>query len=551
MTSPSKARVEDPSSHVRQQADRRQLLLRGGRAVAAGFGASIAAWADLVAAAAAATAAPDAAKAAAAAPAQAVGTSSSCVAGLFSSARDSPYGPIAPVNDLSTGLPLIELPAGFFYRSHGWAGDVMSDGQRTPRAHDGMGLVRARKVGGADEFVLVRNHELAAAAQADQMIGAGLDRVAQYDRGQIGQQYRAGGTTNLVWRDGRFTESWASLGGLQSPCAGGSTAWGSWLSNEEVRSAAASSTGKKHGYVFEVAADAGRSEQAAPGAGQPIVGMGRMAHEACAFDPDTGFWYLTEDNYNANTLYRFRPQKVQGGLGSLHGGGRLQGLAVRGQANVDLRDPKLCQEFSCAWVDVADPDIDGAALSTHFAGQVSASGPYLQAYSRGAAAFGATEGCWVAGGVVWFTDKLVSLEPARAGRIWMLHLASMTLKAVFVSNSVQVGNSPDNLCVSPRGGVLFCEDGTSNGPGDSTPGQPQQLKVLHPSGQASTFARHHFNFTRAQLDAVGKTGAAAGDQRRTEWAGAVFSPDGQVLFVNLYSPGMTLAITGPWHKGSL
>ncbi len=539
MTNPPRAQADNAGADASLHADRRRLLVHGGRAVAAGLGACVAAWADRVAAATAA-------------PAAASGTSSSCVAGLVSSARDSPYGPTAPVSDLSTGLALIELPAGFSYRSHGWAGDVMSDGQRTPRAHDGMGLVRARKVGGVDEFVLVRNHELAAVPQVEQMIGAGLDKVPQYDRGQIGQQYRAGGTTNLVWRDGRFTDSWASLGGLQSPCAGGSTAWGSWLANEEVRDAVASSTGKKHGYVFEVAADAGRAEQAAPGAGQPIVAMGRMAHEASAFDPATGYWYLTEDNYNANTLYRFRPHKVQGGLGSLHGGGQLQGLAVRGKANVDLRDPKLCQEFSCEWVDVADPDIDGAALSTHFAGRVAASGPYLQAYSRGAAAFGATEGCWVAGGVVWFTDKLVSLDPARAGRIWTLHLASMTLKAVFVSNSVQVGNSPDNLCVSPRGGVLFCEDGLQGtGPGDLLGGSVQHLKVLHPSGQASIFASHHFNFTRAQLDAVGKTGAAAGDQRRTEWAGAVFSPDGQVLFVNLYTPGMTLAITGPWQQGPL
>jgi tRNA-specific 2-thiouridylase len=44
------------------------------------------------------------------------------------------------------------------------------------------------------------------------------------------------------------------------------------------------------------------------------------------------------------------------------------------------------------------------------------------------------------------------MPTARAGRIWALHLASMTLKAIFVSNSLQVGNSPDNLCVSPRGG---------------------------------------------------------------------------------------------------
>jgi secreted PhoX family phosphatase len=34
----------------------------------------------------------------------------------------------------------------------------------------------------------------------------------------------------------------------------------------------------------------------------------------------------------------------------------------------------------------------------------------------------------------------------------------------------------------------------------------------------------------------------------SELAGATFSPDGSTLFVNIQSPGMTLAITGPWQS---
>jgi secreted PhoX family phosphatase len=33
---------------------------------------------------------------------------------------------------------------------------------------------------------------------------------------------------------------------------------------------------------------------------------------------------------------------------------------------------------------------------------------------------------------------------------------------------------------------------------------------------------------------------------QTELAGACFSPDGKTLFVNVYAPTKTLAITGPW-----
>ena len=54
----------------------------------------------------------------------------------------SPYGPISPKIDESTGLPLIMLPDGFRYWSLSWTGDMMSDGVRVPepaRRHGGSG----------------------------------------------------------------------------------------------------------------------------------------------------------------------------------------------------------------------------------------------------------------------------------------------------------------------------------------------------------------------------------------------------------------------------
>jgi secreted PhoX family phosphatase len=322
------------------------------------------------------------------------------------------------------------------------------------------------------------------------------------------------------------------------------------LSNEEIRSNAVSSTGKKHGYIFEVPADPG----ATPTNPDPIVDMGRMAHEASAIDPDTGVWYLTEDQGNANTLYRFLPNNADGGLNSLHAGGRLQGLKVKGVANADLRFPTLCQEFEVEWVDITNPDLDGAPIAVAGVGAaVSASGPYLQAYANGAAIFGANEGCWVASGTVYFTDKQVNANPLRAGRIWALDIASNMLKAIFVSNDITVGNSPDNLCVSPRGGVLFNEDGSGTGlnaNGQTITVPAQRLMALRADGNSYEFAAHNYNFTAAQVAAVGKPNAPTGNQRNSEWAGSCFSPDGRVMFVNLYT-GVTLAISGPWAKGTL
>ena len=501
---------------------RRSVLLGSGAAVAAAFGGPMAALASRVAQAA----------------------TPNCAAATSSVLLDSPYGPTAPANDLSTGLPLIEVPPGFSYKSYGWRGDVMSDGLPTPAAHDGMGVVVSRRVGRSQEIILVRNHEQSTSGNGADIVGAARANVAKYDVGVSGSSYQIGGTTNLVWRDGNWVGSYASLGGVHRPCAGGASNWGSWLSNEEILSNSVSSTGRKHGYVFEVRADT-TLIAANP---DPIVAMGRMAHEASALDTATGYWYLTEDQGNANTLYRFRPSNAGGGLNSLHAGGTLQGLKVRSAANADLRLPMLCQEFDCEWVDIADPDLDGATLSS-VVGNVNASGPYRQAYANGAAIFGANECCWVASGVVFFTDKQVTVSPARAGRIWALDLQSQVLKAIFVSNDRTVGNSTDNLCVSPRGGVLFNEDGATGAP-TSAAITSQHLKALTPNGNSYVFAKHNYNFSAAQLAAVGKPGAAVGDQRNTEWAGSVFSPDGRVLFVNLYC-GVTMAIVGPWQNGTL
>jgi secreted PhoX family phosphatase len=37
----------------------------------------------------------------------------------------------------------------------------------------------------------------------------------------------------------------------------------------------------------------------------------------------------------------------------------------------------------------------------------------------------------------------------------------------------------------------------------------------------------------------------------SEFTGPTFTADGRVLFVNIQTPGITFAITGPWAKGPL
>ena len=50
------------------------------------------------------------------------------------------YGPLVPAADLRDGVQRISLPGGFEYRSFSPAGAIMSDGNRVPLAHDGMGV---------------------------------------------------------------------------------------------------------------------------------------------------------------------------------------------------------------------------------------------------------------------------------------------------------------------------------------------------------------------------------------------------------------------------
>lgn len=38
---------------------------------------------------------------------------------------------------------------------------------------------------------------------------------------------------------------------------------------------------------------------------------------------------------------------------------------------------------------------------------------------------------------------------------------------------------------------------------------------------------------------------------RSEWSGAVYSPDGNWVLVHVQYPGKSLAMTGPWERGWL
>jgi secreted PhoX family phosphatase len=283
----------------------------------------------------------------------------------------------------------------------------------------------------------------------------------------------------------------------------------------------------RHGWIFEV-----------PGyglaTGQPLTAMGRFSHEACAVDPATGIVYETEDA-TPGGFYKFVPSQY----GNLAAGGTLYALKVVGQNDfsfVRLPVSAVGTTWDTEWVQVTDVEaVNGRAYNS----------------ALGRAAFARPEGAYYDSGKIFWT--CTSGGTAGQGQVFVYDPRRETLTLLFQSTGAGIGstecNNPDNIAVSPRGGVVLCEDGGNN---------IQRLRGLTQSGTTFIFAENNMNLSAAnvaQADAALKANGALithfppGNYRGIEWAGACFHE--RWMFVNIQTPGVTFAITGPWDNGML
>lgn len=407
---------------------------------------------------------------------------------------------------------LLNLPNGFEYKIISTVGDPMEDDLLLPGAPDGMA---AFEVDGG-KIAVVRNHELSSMQVSVGPFGAQNEKLKGYTADQMYEHGKGvapglGGTSTFIFNEEtmEIEKTWMSLAGTVRNCSGGAMPWGSWVTCEEDVSKAGDFDGnyeKDHGYAFEVPV----TTEAKLHAPVPLKAMGRMNHEACVCDPNTGIIYLTEDRPDG-CIYRFIPN-VKGRLAE---GGKLQALAIKGMPTCYTRNwtdqtnnpIEMGKQYQTEWIDLDNVEAPEDDLR-------------FRAQEAGAAVFARGEG-------IWFGDNEFYVACTNGG----LNLKGQIFRYIpgaaeangkdghielFVEpNDENIMKYCDNLTVAPWGDVMICEDDTH-----------AFLRGVTPEGEIFTF---------------GKTVNPIG-----EFTGICFSPSGKTMFVNIQHEGLTLAISGPW-----
>ncbi len=415
---------------------------------------------------------------------------------------------------------ILRLPEGFTAKIISQKGDLMDDGFFTPGAFDGMGTFKFQ----GNKIILIRNHEITPGHFSIGPYGKDNDLLPRmdikkvYDYASGSKSICLGGTTTLIYNEKsqEVEKSYLSLTGTVRNCAGGITPWNSWITCEETDLSKGDEEGlldKDHGYAFEIPAtdNIGLIDPV------PIKAMGRFVREAVAVHPLKGIVYQTEDD-GEGIFYRFIPNKP----GDLHQGGRLQCLAISGWDKADTRNYKHLtsdpfpekKSFNVHWIDLEDVESPDGDLR-------------YRGFDKGAARFSSAEGIWYGKDELFFActnggriqkGQIFKYIPSKYEGEDRENESPGKLELFLEPNNTDIFQWCDNLTIAPWGDVIICEDKAD-----------ARIVGITPRGETYVIAQNV-------------------KYRESEFAGPVFSPSGKTLFINVQSPGVTLAITGNWKK---
>jgi len=197
-----------------------------------------------------------------------------------------------------------------------------------------------------------------------------------------------------------------------------------------------------------------------------------------------------------------------------------------------LTSAQLGRPFPVRWVMVNDRDGQVNAVRKQFTTEVTRGKKFE-------GVFGTDEGVYVVNSFAFNSADLPADAVKHDGMVWFYSYADQTITLVtyFPHQTTTdsgaaprydgvVFDGPDNVTVTPWGTLVLAEDGV---------GASHVLSSV-PGGPTYAIARNQLNI-----------GTAAAPEY-SEFTGPTFSSDGKVLFVNIQTPGITLAVTGPWAK---
>lgn len=427
----------------------------------------------------------------------------------------------------------LEIPEGFNATRIHKFGDRFSDGSCMGPQPDGMtcGVLN-------NSWVLLRNHELNHQTPFkgfdSQWFNSKAVKDKSYAPGFYGGVSRAVLDPSILQRElskgieesKAVKQANAVLVGTDRNCAGGHLQLDGvdyWVSCEETYR-------DKHGYAFWTRVD---DQGVVDARSRRLLSWGRFQREAIAVDPNTRIAYMTED-HPLGLFYRHLPKDKSNPLGP----GQLQALRVDNLLHTDpqiSKDAKLdCDgclidrataalsegyETAVKWVDIPDP-----SASKVFCRE--------QGAALGATMFNRGEGIVYdpKQGHVYLVASTAG--PLCAGQIFRYSPSSNTLSLFSQVTDRQKLSMPDNVTMAPWGDLILAED-NYNSEGITH----QHVRGMRMDGSVYDIVR---NLNNASIDTCLPGG---------EFAGVCFSPEGEVLFVNIQSPeNVTVAIHGPWAK---